>query len=317
MNPLPQTSTKTLSFPVATGLDGVVGNTPLIPLTNLTRNLSPFVQVFVKAEWFNPAGSIKARPALNIMRNALDDGQLNGGRRLLDSTSGNMGIAYATLGVQMGIPVTLVMPASASQERKDILRALGAELILTDPEKGGDHALAVTRQLAQEHPEKYYYANQYDNENNWKAHYYSTGPEIWEQTSGCITHFVAGMGTSGTFRGTTTYLKEQKTELTAVGIQPEGPKHGLEGLKHMDSSVVPGIYRADLADQIEVVSKPDSIEMVRRLAKQEGLFTGLSAGTAVAAALRIASSLEEGVVVTVLPDAGYKYLSDHLWSENE
>ncbi len=204
------------------------------------RRLS--VQVFAKAEWFNPGGSIKDRPALNILRNAIAEGHLTPGKRLLDSTSGNMGIAYATFGAALGIPVTLAVPANASPERFTILRALGAELILTDPLEGSDGALRVARQMAAEQPERYFYANQYDNPANWQAHYLSTGPEIVQQTGGRITHFIAGLGTSGTLTGVARYLRQYNPDVQIIALQPDSPFHGLEGLKHMPSAIQPGIY---------------------------------------------------------------------------
>ncbi|HNK63312.1 MAG TPA: cysteine synthase family protein [Anaerolineales bacterium] len=291
-----------------------VGNTPLLPLRRLTRNLSSQVKVFAKAEWFNPGGSVKDRPALNILQNALIYGHLNGGRRLLDSTSGNMGISYATFGAALGIPVTLVVPASASPERISILKALGAELVLTDPLEGSDGAILKAREMAAENPERYWYANQYNNDANWQAHYLSTGPEIVEQTNGQVTHFVAGLGTSGTFTGTSRHLLEQVPGVQVFAFQPDAPFHGLEGLKHMPSAIKPGIYDESLAGTPLEVRTEAAHEMVLRLAREEGLFVGISSAAATVAALQVASQLDQGVVVTVFPDAGYKYLSDRsLW----
>lgn len=291
-----------------------VGNTPLLPLRRLSQDVPPRVQVFAKAEWFNPGGSVKDRPALNILRTALANGDLGNGKRLLDSTSGNMGISYATFGAVLGIPVTLAVPASASAERIAILRALGAELILTDPTEGSDGAILMARQLAAEHPERYWYANQYNNDANWQAHYKSTGPEILCQTDERVTHFVAGLGTSGTLIGTGRYLREQLPEIKIIGFQPDASFHGLEGLKHMPSAIKPGIYDASFADETREVRTEDAHEMVLRLAREEGLFVGISSGAAAVAALRVAQELDEGIVVTLFPDAGYKYLSDRsLW----
>ncbi len=296
------------------GLEAHVGNTPLIPLRRVTSSLNPAVQVFAKAEWFNPGGSIKDRPALSIIRTALAQGDLNRNKRLLDSTSGNMGIAYATFGATMGIGVTLALPANASSERIAILKALGAELILTDPSEGSDGAIRTARRLVEEYPERYFYANQYDNPANWLAHYHSTGPEIVSQCGGGITHFVAGMGTSGTLMGTGRYLREYNPAIEIIGVQPDQPLHGLEGLKHMQTSIQPGIYQPPFADRIVAVQTEKAYDMVRKLASQEGLFVGISSGAAAAAALQVADELEEGVVVTVFPDAGYKYLSEKkLW----
>lgn len=293
-----------------------VGNTPLLPLRRVTRSLPPRVQVFAKAEWFNPGGSVKDRPALNIIQTAIINGDLGDGKRLLDSTSGNMGISYATFGAALRIPVTLAVPASASSERISILKALGAELILTDPLEGSDGAILKARELAADHPEKYWYANQYNNPANWQAHYRSTGPEILCQTHEQITHFVAGLGTSGTFTGTSRYLLEQLPQVKNIAFQPDAPFHGLEGLKHMPTSIKPGIYDESLVGTPLEVKTEAAHEMVIRLAREEGLFVGISSAAAVVAALQVASELDDGVVVTVLPDAGYKYLSDKaLWEK--
>ncbi|MFM8321082.1 MAG: PLP-dependent cysteine synthase family protein [Chloroflexota bacterium] len=303
----------------APGLEAAVGNTPLIPLRRVTAGLPAQVQVFAKAEWFNPGGSVKDRPALNIIRTAICDGLLHpgrpGGPRLLDSTSGNMGIAYATFGAALSIPVTLTLPANASPERIAILRALGAELVLTDPLEGSDGALRVARRMAAEQPGRYFYANQYDNPANWEAHYASTGPEIVEQTGGRVTHFVAGLGTSGTLTGTGRYLKEYNPAIQLAAGQPASPFHGLEGLKHMPSALRPAIFDPALPDRTLEIETEAAHAMVRRLAREEGLFVGISSGAAAAAALQLAGELRHGVVVAVFPDAGYKYLSDQaLWN---
>ncbi|RPJ21710.1 MAG: cysteine synthase family protein [Chloroflexi bacterium] len=298
----------------AADLTAHVGNTPLLPLRRLSRKLPPRVRVFAKAEWFNPGGSVKDRPALHIIHTALANGDLGNGKRLLDSTSGNMGISYATFGAVLGVPVTLAVPASASSERFAILRALGAELILTDPTEGSDGAILMARQMAAEKPERYWYANQYNNDANWQAHYKSTGPEILCQTDERVTHFVAGLGTSGTLIGTGRYLREQIRGVRIIGFQPDDAFHGLEGLKHMPTAIKPGIYDPSFADETRTVRTEDAHEMVLRLAREEGLFVGISSGAAAVAALRMADELDEGVVVTVFPDAGYKYLSDKsLW----
>lgn len=291
-----------------------VGNTPLLPLRRLTRDLSPRVQVFAKAEWFNPGGSVKDRPALNIIHTGLAHGDLGNGKRLLDSTSGNMGISYATFGAALGIPVTLAVPASASPERISILRALGAELVLTDPTEGSDGAILEARRLAEERPDLYWYANQYNNDANWQAHYRSTGPEILCQTDERVTHFVAGLGTSGTLMGTGRYLREQISGVKIIAFQPDASFHGLEGLKHMPTAIQPAIYNPNFADETLSVVTEDAHQMVGRLAREEGLFVGISSGAAAVAALQVAENLEAGVVVTLFPDAGYKYLSDKsLW----
>jgi S-sulfo-L-cysteine synthase (O-acetyl-L-serine-dependent) len=291
-----------------------VGNTPLLPLRHIGRDLPPRVKIFAKAEWFNPGGSVKDRPALNILRTAIANGHLGNGKRLLDSTSGNMGISYATFGAVLGIPVTLALPASASPERISILRALGAELVLTDPTEGSDGAILMARQLAAEKPDHYWYANQYNNDANWQAHYKSTGPEILCQTDEQVSHFVAGLGTSGTLMGTGRYLREQLPHVKVIGFQPDASFHGLEGLKHMPTAIKPGIYDPNFADENLGIVTEDAHKMVLRLARQEGLFVGISSGAAAVAALKVASQLEEGIVVTLFPDAGYKYLSDRsLW----
>ena len=298
------------------GAEDYVGNTPMIALRRITRKLSPNVQVFAKAEWFNPGGSVKDRPALNILRTALAAGKLGPGKRLLDSTSGNMGIAYATLGASLGIPVTLTIPANASPERAGILKALGAEIVLTDPLEGSDGSRSVARQMAAENPDLYFYANQYDNPANWQAHYQSTGPEIDAQTEGRLTHFVTGLGTSGTLMGVGRYLREHHPGVRLIAFQPDDAFHGLEGLKHMPSAVQPGIFDPTLADETLEICTEEARAMVRRLAREEGLFVGISSGAAAVAALRIASRLETGLVVTLFPDAGYKYLSDTaLWDQ--
>jgi len=300
--------------PVQASLESLVGSTPLIPLRKIASHLPETVQVFAKAEWFNPGGSVKDRPALNIIRCALASGELSPGRRLLDSTSGNMGISYATFGAAMGIPVTLAMPANASPERIAILNALGAELILTDPLEGSDGAIRLARQMAAEQPDLYFYANQYDNPANWEAHYLTTGPEIVQQTGGQITHFVAGLGTTGTLTGVGRFLREYNPKIRLVALQPDQPFHGLEGLKHLPTSIQPAIYDQALPDQTVGLSTEAAHDMLRRLARQEGLFVGISSGAAAAAALQVAETIEQGVVVTVFPDAGYKYLSDKaIW----
>ncbi len=291
-----------------------VGNTPLLPLRRLSRKLSRRVQVFAKAEWFNPGGSVKDRPAINIIQTALANGNLGNGKRLLDSTSGNMGISYATFGAALDIPVTLAVPASASAERISILRVLGAEIILTDPTEGSDGAILMARQLAAEKPDLYWYANQYNNDANWQAHYKSTGPEILCQTDERITHFVAGLGTSGTLMGTGRYLREQLSNVKIIAFQPDDSFHGLEGLKHMPTAIKPAIYDPSFADETFGVVTEDAHAMLLRLAREEGLFVGISSAAAAVAALKVAEQLDEGVVVTLFPDAGYKYLSDKsLW----
>jgi cysteine synthase B len=297
------------------GLEALVGNTPLIRMGRMTAQLTPNVQIWAKAEWFNPSGSIKDRPAVNILRAAIANGDLGNGRRLLDSTSGNMGIAYATFGASMGIAVTLCVPANASPERLTVLRALGAEVVLTDPSEGSDGAMTQARRLAAADPERYWYANQYDNPANWQAHYLTTGPELLSQTSERLTHLVVGLGTTGTLVGTGRYLKENSPGTEIVAVQPDSAFHGLEGLKHLPTAIRPKIYDSSVADRTLQVSTEDAHAMVRRLARDEGLLVGISSGAAAVAALRVAASVEYGNVVVIFPDAGYKYLSERqLWS---
>jgi len=271
------------------------------------------VPIYAKAEWFNPGGSVKDRPALNIIRTALTAGDLAGGRRLLDSTSGNMGIAYATFGAAFEIPVTLVIPANASPERLTILRALGAELVLSDPLEGTDGAIQIARTMAAEDPQRYFYADQYNNPANWQAHYSTTGPEIIEQSGGNITHFVAGLGTSGTLMGVGRYLRQIYPGIQIVGVQPDAAFHGLEGLKHMPTAIQPGIYDPSFPDRILEIPTEAAYEMTLQLARHEGLFVGVSSGAAAVAAQEIAAELDQGSVVTIFPDAGYKYLSESFW----
>lgn len=290
-----------------------VGSTPLVRLRRVIRGLPDTVEVWAKLEGFNASGSVKARPAWHIIRQALDHGWLSG-RRLLDATSGNMGIAYATFGAALGIPVTLVIPANASKERLAILRALGAELLLSDPLDGTDGAMEVARELAQRHPDRYWYADQYSNPANWQAHYFTTGPEIWEQTRGRVTHLVLGVGTSGTLMGTGRFLRERNPHVTIIAVQPDAPMHGLEGLKHMPTAHQPAIYDPDFPDQVLEVPTDQALAMARRLAREEGLLVGPSGGAAAWAALQVAATLREGVVVTLFPDHGERYLSTGLFS---
>jgi cysteine synthase B len=293
----------------------LVGNTPLIRLRQVAAHLPETVEVYAKAEWFNPSGSVKDRPALNIIRAAEIEGQLTPGKTLLDSTSGNMGIAYATLARSLGYKVRLVMPGNASPERISILTALGAEFTLSSPLEGSDGALLEARELAAAHPDEFFYADQYNNPANWLAHYHTTGPEIVEQTEGRVTHFVAGLGTSGTFIGAGRALRDYNPAIKLVSFQPDSPFHGLEGLKHMGTAIVPGIYDAAASDEDLAISTEAAHEMTRRLAREEGLFVGISAGAATIAALRVAETLQEGVVVTVFPDGGHKYVSERFWGE--
>ena len=298
------------------GLLDLVGNTPLIPLSRYARGLRGKVRLYAKAEWFNPSGSVKDRPAAGIIRRALEDGSLAGGKRLLDSTSGNMGIAYASLGSSLGIPVTLALPANASPERIKMLKILGAELVLTDPTEGSDGAQRQAMRLAEEHPDRFFYANQYDNPANWQAHYLTTGPEIVSETRGAVTHFVVGLGTTGTLTGAGRYLHEYRAGISVIGVQPDRPFHGIEGLKHLETAIRPGIFDPTVADQILPVSTEDAYRAVKRLAREEGLFVGISSGAAAAAGLKLAQDLREGALVILFADAGYKYLSEKFWEES-
>jgi cysteine synthase B len=291
----------------------LIGNTPLIDLSALTGRDE--VRLFAKAEFANPGGSVKDRPALAMMLDAERRGLLAEGKRLLDATSGNTGIAYAMIGAAMGVPVTLCLPESASPERKKILRAYGAEIRITDPMSGSDGAILEARRLAAEEPERWVYLDQYSNPENWRAHYRSTGPEIWEQTGGAVTHFVTGLGTSGTFMGVGRFLREKKPEVRLVSVEPDSPFHGLEGMKHMASAIVPPIYDPGLADLGLELPTEEAYRMVKRLAREMGLLTGISSGCNVAAALKVAAGLRAGTVVTVLCDSADKYLSDRFWEE--
>jgi cysteine synthase B len=301
---------------VAIGSDvfGLVGNTPLVPLRRVAAHVSP-VEVYAKAEWFNPSGSVKDRAAREIILAAEHAGDLNPGTTLLDATSGNMGIAYAMLCAARGYRVKLVIPQNASPERFKILRAYDAELVFSDPLENTDGAILLAREIAAADPARYFYADQYSNPANWQAHYRTTGVEIWEQTRGRVTHFVAGLGTSGTFVGASRRLREFNRDVRLIAVQPDASFHGLEGLKHYESATIPAIYDASLADAQAQVTTEDARAMVKRLAREEGLFVGASAGAAAVAAIRVAETLREGVVVTVLPDAGFKYLSERFWDE--
>ncbi len=294
-----------------------IGNTPLLSLDALTRDL-PNISLSGKAEWRNPGGSVKDRAAAAIVAEARRSGKLASGKILLDSTSGNTGIAYAMLGAALGFPVTLCVPENVSPERKRILQAYGANIIYTDPAEGSDGALKFARQLAERHPDLYYYADQYSNNANWRAHYETTANEIWQQTEGRITHFVAMLGTTGTFVGTTRRLRELNPRIRCISLQPDSPFHGIEGAKHLPSAIVPRIYDASLADQnIEIVTE-DAHAMARRLAREQGLLVGVSAAAAVVGSLQVIESLkihQPATIVTILCDSGEKYLSERFWHE--
>jgi cysteine synthase B len=300
-----------------------IGNTPLLRLEGLVAH--PGIQILGKAEWLNPGGSVKDRAASAIVSDAIRQGQLTPGAKnskaLLDATSGNTGIAYAMLGAALGFPVTLCVPSNVSPERKNILAAYGANVLWTDPADGSDGAIRMARKLIAEQPEKFFYANQYGNDNNWRAHYYSTANEIWQQTSGQITHFVAGLGTSGTFMGTTRRLRELNPKIRCISMQPDSPFNGLEGLKHMATAIVPPIYDPALADRNLDMPTERAYAMCKHLARTQGLLLGISAGAAVASARDIAEEEaragREAVIVTILPDSADKYLSDRFWSEEQ
>ena len=292
----------------------LVGNTPLIRLRRFER-ADGRVQLYAKAEWKNPGGSVKDRAAVAMVLDGERRGLLTPGRTILDATSGNTGIAYAMIGAARGYPVKLCMPENVTPERKRILRAYGAELVLTDPMEGSDGAIREVRRIYELDRERYYYPDRYSNPVNWQAHYNTTGPELMAQTDGAITHFVAGLGTSGTFMGTGRYLREHKPTVTLVSVQPETALHGLEGMKHMESALVPAIYDATLADIDLRVGTEDSYILTRRLATEEGLLVGISSGAALSASLKVASTIEDGVIVMIFSDGGEKYLSERFWED--
>ncbi len=295
-----------------------IGNTPLLRLRRVVRDVACGVEVYVKAEHLNPGGSVKDRAALAMILDGERRGLLTPDRIILDATSGNTGIAYAMIGAARGYRVALCLPKNASPERKRMLRAYGAELIETDPLEGTDGAQRRARALYESAPQRFFYPDQYNNPANWRAHYDGTGVEIWQQTEGRITHFLAGLGTSGTFVGTTRRLKEFNPRIQCVSMQPDSPLHGLEGMKHMPTAIVPGIYDPQLADQNVEVSTEDAQRMARRLAREEGLFVGISSGANVFAALRLARELPAGsVIVTILCDGGERYMSEEFWNEED
>lgn len=292
-----------------------IGNTPLVRLVRVTRGIVPAgVEVWAKLEWFNPGGSVKDRAAWGIIRDAEQSGRLKPGMRLLDSSSGNTGIAYGMIAAARGHQLTLCLPKNANIERKKILRAYGVEIVETDPLEGSDGAIRAARALVADHPDRYLYLDQYSNDANWRAHVEGTAPEIWRDTEGRVTHWVSALGTTGTFTGTTRGLRAFNPAIRAISVQPDSPFHGLEGLKHLPTALIPRIYDPTLVDEnIEAPTEP-SIAMMRRLAREEGLLVGVSAGAAAWAALEVARRLTSGVVVTLFPDSGERYLSEsHLW----
>ena len=297
-----------------------IGNTPLVRLDELTRTL-PGIQILGKAEWANPGGSVKDRAASAIVADAMRRNLLGRGQALLDATSGNTGIAYAMLGAAMGFEVMLCMPSNVSPERKKYLAAYGAQIVWTSPAEGSDGAIRKARELAAAHPERYFYADQYGNQNNWMSHYLHTANEIWHQTEGQVTHFVAGLGTSGTFMGTTRRLRELNPAIQCISMQPDSAFNGLEGLKHMATAIVPPIYDPALADENIDLATESAYAMCLRLARKSGLLVGVSAGGGAAAALQIAerehAAGREAVIVTILCDSAEKYMSERFWQEGE
>jgi cysteine synthase B len=292
-----------------------VGNTPLLHLSHVVKEMDG-ISLYAKAEWCNPSGSVKDRAALNMILEGEKSGLLTHEKIIVDATSGNTGIALAMLGASMGYRVHVFMPSNASKERKEMTIAYGAELTLTNSLEGTDGAQRKVKELVRTYPNKYFYPDQYNNAANWQAHYAGTAEEIIRQTSGAITHFVAGLGTSGTFVGTSRRLKEYRSTITCISMQPDSPLHGIEGLKHMQTAIVPGIYDATIADSALVISTEDSYAMMKRLGEEEGLSVGISSGANVAAALKVAKKLSHGTIVTILCDDGNRYLSENIWGTN-
>lgn len=301
------------SLRTAASVVDLIGNTPLIRLTSFEGGLRN-VELYAKAEWRNPGGSVKDRPAARMIEDGERSGVLTHDKIILDATSGNTGIAYAMIGASRGYRVRLCVPENVTPERKRILRAFGADIVFTDPMQGSDGAIIRAKAMYAANPERYFYADQYNNPGNWRAHYDTTGPEILEQTSGRLTHFVAGLGTSGTFVGVGRRLREANPAIRLISVQPDSPLHGLEGLKHMETAIVPGIYDPALADEDLAVSTEEAFELTRRLA-QGGLFVGISSGANLAGALRVARNTSDAVVVVVFCDGGEKYLSERFWEE--
>jgi cysteine synthase B len=309
-------ATSTLTPTASAGLRATIGRTPLLRLQRL-RPESAGVDIYAKAEFLNPGGSVKDRAALAMLEDAERRGVLQPGATILDATSGNTGIAFAMLAAAYGYRLKLCVPESVTPERLRILRVYGADVVLTSPMDGSDGAIREARRLYAEDPGRYFYADQYNNDANWRAHYETTAPEILEQTGGRVTHFVAGLGTSGTFIGTGRRLKEYNPDVRLISVQPDSPLHGVEGLKHMETAIRPGIYDSGLADEDLRISTERAYSMTRRLAAEEGLFVGVSSGAALAAALDVAAGITEGVIVTVFPDSGTRYLTERFWERAE
>ena len=283
----------------------LVGNTPLFRISNVFRK--PGVEIYAKLEWHQLGGSVKSRPAFNIIKKALLEGRLGKQKQLLDATSGNTGIAYASIGAALGIPVTLCLPENASEERKTILEALGANIIFTSKFESTDGAQLKAKELSENHPEKFYYADQYANDNNWKAHYQTTGVEIWEQTKGKITHFITGLGTTGTFTGTSKRLKEFNSKIEVIALQPDNPMHGLEGWKHLETAIVPKIYDENLADQFLAIDTLEAYDLIKKVARKEGLLISPSAAANLLGAIKLGNEIDEGIIVTTFADNAEKY----------
>lgn len=294
----------------------LIGNTPLLSFRRLANDVAP-VAVFAKAEWCNPGGSVKDRAALAMILDGERRGLLTRDKILIDATSGNTGIAYAMICAERGYQCILALPKNASIERKQCLRAYGAELVDTDPTSGTDGAQRYVKSRVEADPDRYFYPDQYNNNSNWKAHYETTAMEIWQQTEGRITHFVTGLGTSGTFMGVTRRLKELNPAVQCIAMQPDGPLHGLEGLKHMATALVPGIYDPEVADRHVAVATEDAHRMVLRLAREEGYLVGVSSGANLSAAINVAAELKEGMVVTIFCDSAAKYLSESFWTDGD
>jgi cysteine synthase B len=307
--------------PRSTAIADLIGRTPLVRLASIERAV-PGIEIHAKAEWLNPGGSVKDRPAWRMIRQGLESGALTRGQRILDATSGNTGIAYAMIGAALGFKVTLCIPGNVTPERKRVLVAYGAELIYTDPLEGSDGAIREARAMFARSPSRYFYPDQYNNEFNWRAHYETTGPEIFRQTEGRITHFVAGLGTSGTFMGVGRYLRTVKPDVVLASVQPDSPLHGVEGLKHMNSAIVPGIYDPSLADIDLAIGTEESYRVTRELAREEGLLVGISSGANLAGAVQVARRIDRTVtprpvVVVIFCDGGDRYLSERFWDEQE